>query len=247
MRRLAMLLGIFLFAAATARGAEPAAEPAPIRILLTTGGHDFEAEPFYAMFDAMPGVTYTKATLPDQADLLRPGLEKQYQVLVRYDMCPGFSEAQQKDFVALLEKGIGLVSLHHNLGAHRDWPEYRKIIGGQFVLKEQEIDGQKYAVSTWSHGEDMQVTVADPNHPITRGIADFAIHDETYGGYYTSPDAHVLLRTNHPKNDPELSWVTRYGKSPVFYLMLGHDGAAYRNPNYAKLVEQAIRWAAASR
>lgn len=247
MRYLATILGIFALAlSGTARAAEPAPS-APLRILLTTGGHGFEAEPFYAMFDAMPGITYTKATLPDQADLLRPGLEKDYDVLVMYDMCPGISPQQQEQFKALLEKGIGLVSLHHNMGAYRDWPEYRKIIGGQFVLKEQEIDGQKYAPSTWAHGEDMQVTVADRDHPITRGIEDFGIHDETYHGYYTAPDVHVLLRTNHPKNDPELAWVTRYGKSPVFYLMLGHDGAAYKNPNYAKLVEQGIRWAAAER
>jgi type 1 glutamine amidotransferase len=53
-----------------------------------------------------------------------------------------------------------------------------------------------------------------------------------------------LLKTAHPKNDPELAWVTRYGNSRVFYLMLGHDHSAYENPNYRELVARGIRWAA---
>ena len=54
----------------------------------------------------------------------------------------------------------------------------------------------------------------------------------------------VLLKTDHPKNDPELAWTTSYGNSRVFYFMLGHDALAYRNPNYSKIVSQGIHWAA---
>ena len=216
-----------------------------IRVLLTTGGHGFQKEPFYAMFDSMKDVEYTKAELLKDAGLLKPGLQNDYDVIVMYDMCrPGMSPEQQKAFVALLGEGIGLVSLHHNLGAHRDWKEFRKIIGGKFILADCVIDGQKYAKSTWSHDEDIDVTVVDKTHPIVRGVDDFRIHDETYSGYYTAPDVKVLLTTDHPKNDRELAWVKTYKKSPVFYLMLGHDGAAYENANYRKLVHQGIRWAA---
>ena len=35
-----------------------------IRVLLVTGGHGFAEEPFYALFDAIPDVTYTKAVFP---------------------------------------------------------------------------------------------------------------------------------------------------------------------------------------
>ena len=54
----------------------------------------------------------------------------------------------------------------------------------------------------------------------------------------------MLLKTDHPKNNPELAWVTQYGKSPVFYLMLGHDSKAWANPNYKQLVLNGILWAA---
>jgi len=35
-----------------------------------------------------------------------------------------------------------------------------------------------------------------------------------------------------------------YGPARVVYLQSGHDHFAYENPNYQKLVRQAIWWAA---
>jgi hypothetical protein len=239
---LALALAIF---AGDCLCADSAQRGEKIRVLLTTGGHGFETEPFYAMFDAMPGIEYTKAELPKDAGLLKPGLEKQYDVIVMYDMSPPITPDQQKSFVALLERGIGLVSLHHNLGAHRDWDEFRKIIGGKFVFEDCVIDGKPYSKTPWSHGEDLNIEIADGDHPITRGMKDFAIHDETYGRFYVAPGVHVLLKTDHPKNNPVVAWTTQYGSSRVFYLMLGHDSKAYANPNYRALLEQGIRWTAA--
>ncbi len=215
-----------------------------IRILLTYGGHGFQQEPFFAMFDALPDVEYTKAELPKDAGLFKPGLHQDYDVIVMYDMVKGISPEQQKAFVALLEEGIGVVSLHHNLGAHRDWDEFKNIIGGKFILRNITIEGRKHKKSTWSHDENLKVTVADKDHPITNGLGDFEIHDETYGGYYTAPDVQVLLTTDHPKNDPELAWTKTYGKSRVFFFMLGHDRHAWENPNFPKILRRGICWAA---
>jgi type 1 glutamine amidotransferase len=59
-----------------------------------------------------------------------------------------------------------------------------------------------------------------------------------------SPDVRVLLKTDNPKNNPSLAWVTRYGKSRVFYFQLGHDASAWHNPNYPRILDNGIRWAA---
>lgn len=247
MKRFNSLLPLLVIVAVACAGPLPAAEPAEqgkIRILLTTGGHGFEAKPFYAMFDALKNVEYTKAELPKDAGLLKPGLEREYDCLVMYDMVPAIAPEQQKAFVALLKTGIGVVSLHHNLGAHRDWDEFRKIIGGKFILVEGDVDGKPFKKTPWSHDEDLEITVVDKQHPITQGIDDFQIHDETYGTFYTAPGIRVLLKTDHPRNNPELAWTTSYGKSRVFYLMLGHDGKAYANPSLRKLISQGICWAA---
>ena len=236
----------FLIAvSATFAQAEDSAAGGKIRVLLTFGGHGFPEGPFFGMFDAMADVEYTKAPMPESAGLLKPGLEKDYDVILMYDMVGSITPDQQKAFVDLLNKGIGLISLHHNMGAHRDWDGFRKITGGKFILAPCEIDGKQYTKSGWSHGEDMKVTVVDKEHPITKGMEDFEIHDETYNDYYTAPDVKLLLKTDHPKNDPELAWVKQYGKSRVFYLMLGHDEKAYGNANFSGIIHRGIRWAAA--
>ncbi|GAB6186647.1 ThuA domain-containing protein [Thermopirellula anaerolimosa] len=216
----------------------------PIRVLLTYGGHGFEEEAFFAMFDAFPNVEYTKIQLPEQADALNPDVADKYVVLVMYDMVPGISPQQQEAFIALLNKGIGVVAMHHNLGAHRDWAEYRNIIGGMYLHEACEIDGKSYPASTWDHDQTLNIHVADAEHPITKGLKDFTIHDETYHGFYVSPKVHVLLTTDNPKNNAEIAWTTQYGRSRVLYLQLGHDSQAWKNPAYPKLLLRGIRWAA---
>lgn len=230
-------------------GAEPAGQPAEkkIRVLVTYGGHGFDEKEFWAVFDAMPDVVWDKAELPKQADLLQPGLEKKYDVVAMYDMCQNFTPQQRQAFADLLKQGIGLISLHHNLAAHFEWDEFPKIIGGRFILRNCQIDGKEYKQSPVSHGETIRVLVADKKHPITQGVEDFDIKDETYGLFYTAEGVHVLLRTEHPKNNPVIAWTWKYEKSPVFYLMLGHDRFAYENPAFRKLLTQGVRWAAAER
>lgn len=239
------LLGVVLvLVGPLAAGADPQAGQGKIRVLLTYGGHGFDEKAFFAMFDAMPDIAYTKAPLPQSADRFKPGLEKEFDVIVMYDMVGGFPAEQQKAFEDLLKTGIGVVSLHHNLGAHRNWDEFRKIIGGKFMFADCEMDGRKHTKSTFAHGQDVKVHVADKEHPITRDLQDFEIHDEVYGNFYCLPEAHVLLTTDHPKSNPQVAWTLQYGKSRVFYLVLGHDAKAWSNPDFAAVVVRGIRWAA---
>ena len=218
-------------------------ETQEIRVLLTYGGHEFEEELFFEMFDNLPGIRYTRAPLPDSAILLKPGLEKEYDVIVMYDMVDSISAEQRTAFVELLKNGIGVVALHHNIGAHRYWEEYPNIIGGKYLFESRKFGGKEYGPSTFTHDQEINVLVADKHHPVTKGIINFRIHDETYQDHYTSPDVHVLLTTDHPKSDPEIAWVTRYEKSSVLYLTLGHDSKAWQNPVYPKLLLNGIRWA----
>jgi hypothetical protein len=234
-----------LWCAAGVCAATPAADEGKLRALVITGGHDYEEPAFRAMFAAMPDVVAQHATFPDAADLLTPELAKTQDVVVLYDMwTPGFTPAQQQAFVQLLEQGIGVVALHHTLAAHPNWPEYAKIIGGRFHVGDHVVDGQTVPGSTYDHDQDIAVQIADRQHPITRGLPDFQIHDETYGRYDTDPDAHVLLTTQHPKSDRELAWTNHYANSRVVYIQLGHDHLAYEHPTYRELVNRAIRWTA---
>ena len=251
MKRRAVLAAAATLAAGFAGSFAPAAaEDAPakkIRVLLLTGGHDFEVKPFYEMWDSFTGIAYTRAAMPKDAGLLKPGLEKEYDVVVTYDMSPDISADQRKAFVELLDTGIGYMPMHHALGGHKGWDDYRKITGGKYVFKPFEVDGKKIPVSGYHHDQDMKVTVADKDHPITKGVADFQIHDETYSQCYVDPSVKVLLTTDHPKCTPQVGWVTKYGKSPVFYYMLGHDSKAWACPEYRKILVNGIQWLAAER
>lgn len=216
----------------------------PIRALLTYGGHAFQEKEFYAMLDALPGIRYDKAQMPNDAHLLRPGLEEKYDVLVMYDMSPDITPEQRQAFLALLEEGIGLVSLHHNLGAHRNWAQWKDVIGGKYNFVEETIGGRSYGPSSVAHDQKFTVRIADPEHPITKGLTDFEIIDEVYKNYYFDPAVRLLLVTDDPKNNRSVAWLHQYKNSRVFYLQLGHDNKTWSHPSYPKLLERGIRWAA---
>jgi hypothetical protein len=89
------------------------------------------------------------------------------------------------------------------------------------------------------------VQIANRQHPVTQGVEDFEIRDETYGSFEVHPDADVLLTTQTPTSGPNLSWARRYGEARVIYLQLGHDHLAWENPAFRRFLNQAIRWTAA--
>ena len=164
----------------------------PIRVLVTYGGHDFEEAEFWEMFDSMPGIKYDRAELPAAFDRFTPELADQYDVMVRFDMLDGMTDEQRQAYVKLLrDRGMGLVSLHHNLASHRDWNTYREIIGGSYLFEPVTINGREYEVSTYHHWDRTEYRPVKSNHPITKGIGSFVEigGGETYGRCYVADDA----------------------------------------------------------
>ena len=213
------------------------------KILILTGGHDFEKKEFYKMFDDMPGIEYDKAELPQDMDLLAPGLEKKYDLLLTYDMNSfPTTDKQLENYAALIKSGMPLLVFHHSLCGYENRPLYREMIGGQYLQKPMEIDGKKYPASAYKHGETINVTIADKKHPIMQGIDDFAIIDETYKDVYVRDDVHVLMTTDNPTSTKQLAWTHKFGKGSVFTIALGHDHISYENPNLPKILLQGIKW-----
>ncbi len=219
-------------------------ESEKIKVLVFTGGHDFEQEAFYSLFEGYDDIEYTKAVQPKANETFTNGTAQKYDVLVFYDLWQKITEEQKEGFIEYLQSGKGLVALHHCLASYSEWPEFLDIIGGRYLLKEQKIDGKMHSTSGYKHDEQIPVNVVDKDHPITQGVDDFEVRDETYSNFYTRPDVHVLLKTDHPNSSPNLAWTQQYGKGRVAYIQLGHDHHAFNNPNYRRLVVQAIRWAA---
>jgi type 1 glutamine amidotransferase len=221
-------------------------EPAPgkLRLLIVTGGHGFDREAFFAIFDSFEGMEWREVAHPQANDSYRPDVAETYDVLVLYDMNQEITDGQKAQLIALLDRGKGLVVLHHALANYQAWDEFEKIAGGRYHTKPYTRDGEDYPASTFRHGVDISVEVADPDHPVTAGLQDFTIHDEVYGGFWVEPTVHPLLTTDHPESSETIAWTNEYGKSRIVTVQLGHDAHAYENPNYRKLLQQAIQWVA---
>jgi type 1 glutamine amidotransferase len=214
-----------------------------IRAVVLTGGHDFEHDPFFELFKGYSDIDYVEAVQKDHSEIFEDISDWDYDVIVLYNMTQNISTRRKSNFLKLLDRGVGVVALHHNMGSFGDWPEYRKIIGTKYYLKPTEEAGVKREGSTYKHDVDMNVRIADTGHPITRNMSDFTIHDEAYKKCGFEKDNHVLLTTDHPDSDETIGWVRKYSKAGVCTIQLGHDSKAYANENYRKLIARAVRWA----
>ena len=215
------------------------------RVLVVTGGHGFEREPFLQIFKDNPEITFTVADHPKAHALFKAEAAKDFDVVVLYDLWQQIDDTAKADFTRLVAAGKGVVALHHCLASYQDWPEYVKIVRGIYYLAPQTVGGVEKPASVYKEDLDLKVKVADPAHPVTAGVsAEFAIHDETYGKFDILPDSHPLLTSDAPTSDKVIGWSRSYGKARVVYLQGGHDHLAYVNPEFRKLLANAIRWTA---
>jgi uncharacterized protein len=227
----------------------PAAESAPssqakIRVLLVTGGHGFEKEPFFKLFKDNPDITYQAVEHPNAYPWFKADKASQYDVIVTYDYGQQIPESAKADLVARLKEGKGLVVLHHAIAAYPDWPEYWKIMGAHYYLAATNINGVAKARSGWKEGLHFRIHIADPNHPVTRGVSDFDTHDEAYKWFDVAEDCHPLLTTDEPESNKVIAWAKTYEGTRVVFMQSGHDHFAYENPNFQQILRQAIQWTA---
>ena len=215
----------------------------PIRILVVTGGHDYKVEQFNEMLASLgENITFQIAALPAAYDMFLPGNRSKYDVLVFYHMWQKITDEQAKIFSDCIKQGKPVVALHHSICAYDDWPEYFNIIGGKYFHKPTTVNGREYPVSSYIHDLHFKVKISDPKHPVTKGLADFEIFDETYKGYYVEEGITPLLTTDEPSSTAVIGWTKIYGKARIVTLQSGHDVPTFENPNFRKLLKQSIEW-----
>ena len=215
----------------------------PVRILVVTGGHAYNKEKFNAMLSSFaPEVTWQVAELPAAFEMFTPGNRGKYDVLVFYHMWQDISEQQEKQLSECISEGKPVVALHHSICAFDNWPGYWDIIGGKYFHKPTTVRGREYPASSYIHDLHFNVRIADPDHPVTKGVKDFEIFDETYKGYYVEDGVKPLLTTDEASSTPIIGWTKMYGKARIVVLQSGHDVPTFENPVFRKLLLQAIEW-----
>ena len=242
MRRIVSLL--FVVSACSQPIGAGAAES--LKVLVITGAHKYNNAAFNAMFDSFDGMDCTVKETGDNPGALFEKIDAfPYDVIVLYNFRQALPPPAQANFKALLEKGTGLTVLHHALAGFPGWMGYEEIIGATYVLQEQTRGEKHYPRPQWKHGVDMEIRVADPDHPITQGVMDFTIHDETYRDWVYHEGNHLLLTTDNELSNPQIAWTRRHSNARIFVMQLGHDQHAFENGNYRKLLRQGIFWTAA--
>ncbi len=225
-------------------GQENSENSEKMRILLVVGGHSYDREGLHAALKDCPNSTFDEISIPEKQDMLKPGLSKDYDVVVFHDQSFFKLTQEQKDALTALwsEEGIPTVMLHHSLISHPDFPLFRDVFGAQFLLEETEIEGRVYRKSTYKRPTDVNIYIVDRKHPITEGVSDFKINDEVFQYVYFNPRIDVLARTDHPESDAPVVWTWRYKNTPVFGMIQGDANGAFGDANYRKIFYQGLRW-----
>ena len=213
-------------------------------VLLIMGGHGYDRDAFSAMWKALDDVSIREVQYPAAESFFKRDAAAEFDAFVFYDFAQTMSAAAHADFLSLLQNGKGLVFLHHSICGHYEWPEYERIVGGAWINTERTIHGRVYAPSQYAPNQNVAVHLCP--HPVTEGLQDFEMVEETYKSLYTAPGLTPLLTTEHPSSDPLLGWAHQYAQSRIVFLQPGHGASAFNDPNYRRLVRQAIQWTSGS-
>jgi len=160
------------------------------------------------------------------------------------DKQPWKTEEIQKAFVDYIEGGGGLVAVHSALVQGKNTKALDNLIGCHF----------------FGHPNNCPVTVQSVKpHPVTEGVAQFIEIDEHYMIEITSSDADVLLASYSPQQGEEskrqeepyfnspsaiypAGYVRTQGSGRVCVLTPGHLTAVWLNPQFQKLLSNALNW-----
>lgn len=225
------------------RQANAAESGQKLKVAVLTGGHGFDHKSFFSLFEGFSDVTVEEIVLKKDSTVFDDISQWLYDVILMYHMTQEITDKQKENFLKLLDKGVGVVAMHHCFGGHQGWDEFSKIIGGRYCTRKTVVDG-KTVTSTFKEGVDINVHVEDAAHPVTAGLKDFVVRDEVYGNCRFEPDNQCLLTTDQEKSDKKLAWVRKYRNSNVCTILLGHGKTIFSDASFQRLVHNAILWAA---
>ncbi len=240
-------LGAVVLAVLMPTMAGVAAEPAPLRILLITGGccHNYklQSESLTNAFARHAPASWTivneggngtRAEIPlyDNSNWARG-----YDVVV-HNEC--FADTKSADYVRKItsvhKAGVPAVVIHCAMHTYRaaEFDDWREFLG---VTSRRHDHQSRYPVKK---------VVAF--HPILAGLPDDwkTPMDELYVIEKLWPNARALATSRSEKDGGEypVIWTNQYGKARVFGTTYGHSDDTFRDPVFLNYVSRGLLWAA---
>lgn len=162
----------------------------------------------------------------------------QHDLLVPMWTMGKITPQQANGLLTAVENGVGIGGWHGGMGdSFRDNTDYQFMVGGQWVAHPGNII-------------DYTVQITNHDHPITAGIADFAMHSEQYF-MHVDPSNRVLATTTFTGQynawidgvTMPVVWTKAWGKGKVFYCSLGHVLKDFDVPEAREIVRRGLIWA----
>lgn len=181
-------------------------------VLVVSGGHAHEHEPFIDIFRENDEITFAQADPPAVRSWFSADKAGVWDAIVCYDMQgvqfrkpePPNLEVPPADYAAgfrdMLEHGQGMVFLHHSLSAWPLWPLWAEVLGGRWSYVPGKLRGEMYPSSGYTHADtEHHISVLRPDHPVCAGLGEgFDIVDEIYL-HPTLDDTFIpLLKSSYP-------------------------------------------------
>ena len=195
----------------------------------TTGFHQFEVMgPIYKQFLTDAGFTVTLTE--DRDDFNKEAIDP-FDVVVCYTTGENLTEEQAHGLLdGIAHGGKGFVGVHSAADSFRDTPGFINMVGAKFL-------------SHPDYWPDLTFRVLEPHHPVMAGLEDFRMEEElylmeTYGHFQ------LLMSTWWNGFERPITWAKPYGQGRVLYTALGHDKVQTENPNFQRLIVNAITWSA---
>lgn len=210
-----------------------------IDVAVITGGKAHDVINFHKLFQSFQGIDSYIQHIDDFASTPE-NIRDLYDVVLFFFMMlegptdeglPGYCGQPKTAIEHLGQTGQGIVILHHALLAYPQWPVWREIVG----IADREL-------SSYQHDERLQVCISDEMHPITRGLSDWNMVDETYLMANATGDNNILLTVKHERSMETVAWTRQYMTNNVFCLQLGHDHQAWENINFKEVLRRGIEW-----